>query len=208
MPLTLLRPISAGVLMACAGWAAAQDNANGLKYPLADTVWPGIQTRLTIHSTSPLNSAQGGAASFQGTGTRRLESLSLLGDYYFRGPRLFAGSEGGFRATSGLIFGQATNRALSMFGQDPQALSQRWSGPGAPASESPLLSALPYLGFGYTSVSLRAGWGFSADIGMVAGQAGAAIKLGRVMGGGQSLDEVLREMRLTPLLNLGVSYSF
>ena len=95
-----------------------------------------------------------------------------------------------------MIFGPSGSRAYA-------TASGLGGGSGSGAS-----GPLPYLGLGYTSVSVRAGWGFSADIGMVARQPSSAIKLGRVAGGGQALDEVLRELRLTPLLNLGVSYSF
>jgi hypothetical protein len=60
---------------------------------------------------------------------------------------------------------------------------------------------------GYTSLYGKSGWGFSADFGLMALSPGSAVKLGRVLGG-QSLDDVLRDMRLSPLVQLGVSYSF
>jgi hypothetical protein len=64
-------------------------------------------------------------------------------------------------------------------------------------------SAIPYLGVGYTGMSLRGGWGFSADVGLV----GSGVRLGRPIAGNQ-VDELLQELRLTPMLQLGVSYSF
>jgi len=66
---------------------------------------------------------------------------------------------------------------------------------------------VPYFGFGYTGLPSKAGWGFSADLGVMALNPGSAVKLGRVFGG-QNLDDVLRDMRLSPLVQLGVSYSF
>jgi hypothetical protein len=143
-----------------------------------------------------------------------LSSASLMGDYYFSrwltGPQ----SLGGFRATSGLIFGP---RSLLGAGQTGFASGNAFSigtravgravAPyaGDPAGDS---ATLPYLGFGYTGLSLRNGWSFSADLGLVAQNAGGAARLGRSLYGGQSLDDAVRELRMTPLLQLGVSYSF
>ena len=45
-------------------------------------------------------------------------------------------------------------------------------------------------------------------MGMAAYGSGGAVKLGRSPGAGQNLDDAVREMRLTPVLQLGVSYSF
>ena len=73
---------------------------------------------------------------------------------------------------------------------------------------APEPGAAPYLGIGYTGLSSKGGWGFSADVGVVALSPRSTVKLGRVLGGTQSLDDVLRDMRLSPLLQLGVSYSF
>ena len=37
---------------------------------------------------------------------------------------------------------------------------------------------------------------------------GNALRLGRALGGGQSLDDAVRELRIAPLLQVGVSYAF
>ena len=37
---------------------------------------------------------------------------------------------------------------------------------------------------------------------------GGVVRFGRNLGGGQTLEETLRDMRLSPMLQLGVSYSF
>jgi hypothetical protein len=75
---------------------------------------------------------------------------------------------------------------------------------GDPANDG----AVPYVGIGYTGLPSRGGWGFSADIGVMALTPESRVKLGRPDGGGQSLDDVLRDLRLSPLVQLGVSYSF
>jgi len=59
------------------------------------------------------------------------------------------------------------------------------------------------MGVGYTGLSVRSGWSFSADLGLVAQNPGG-LKLIR----SQSLDDAVREMRLAPLLQFGVSYAF
>jgi hypothetical protein len=148
-----------------------------------------------------------------------VRSLSVLGDYYF-GNRLAnrtaLGATGetltsGFRATSGLLLGQRSGAypLLNVVGTTRNFNVDLRSGP-LPANELAATesTAVPYLGVGYTGSSIKGGWGFSADVGVMALNPGSAVKLGRVVGGGQSLDDVLREMRVSPVLQLGVSYSF
>jgi hypothetical protein len=143
-----------------------------------------------------------------------LSSGSLMGDYYFS--RWLTGPQGlgGFRATSGLIFGP---RSLISTGQPGFATGSAFSigtrsigraatpYAGDPAGDN---ATLPYLGFGYTGLSLRNRWSFSADLGLVAQSAGGAARLGRSLYGNQSLDDAVRDLRMTPLLQLGVTYSF
>jgi hypothetical protein len=64
---------------------------------------------------------------------------------------------------------------------------------------------VPYLGVGYSSASLRRGWGFAADVGLMALSPGT---VGGAFSGQRSTEEVLRDLRLTPTLQLGVTYSF
>jgi hypothetical protein len=77
--------------------------------------------------------------------------------------------------------------------------------PGDSSVDAP---TLPYVGIGYTGLSPRGGWSFNADVGVVSLSPGNAAKLGRFFGGGQSLDDAVRDMRWSPVLQLGVSYSF
>ena len=143
-----------------------------------------------------------------------LSSASLMGDYYFS--RWLTGPQtlGGFRATSGLIFGP---RSLLGNGQGGFAaggafsIGTRMTGRAfAPYAVDPAADSatLPYLGFGYTGLSLHQGWSFSADLGLVAQNAGGTARLGRSLYAGQSLDDAVRDLRMTPLLQLGASYSF
>jgi hypothetical protein len=124
------------------------------------------------------------------------------------------GSSGGFRTTGGVLRGPraqlATGRLLignpgSALGVDRHVLGAAEGYGGDGASD---LATLPYLGVGYSGLSVKGRWSFNADLGMMALSPGNSVKLGRVVGGAQSLDELLRDMRLAPMLQFGVSYSF
>ena len=69
-------------------------------------------------------------------------------------------------------------------------------------------SAVPYVGFGYSSTSLKGGWGFSADLGVMALNPGNAMRLGRAFGSVQSAEDLIRDLRLSPAVQVGASYSF
>jgi len=60
----------------------------------------------------------------------------------------------------------------------------------------------------FYSIKAKGGWGFSADLGLLALNPASAVRFGRSLGAGQSLEDTLREMRLSPVLQLGASYSF
>lgn len=141
----------------------------------------------------------------------KLNTVSLMGDYYFTGSLLGTRRSGGFRATSGLLLGPRTQSWLGQPGLNAgrsfsiatQVFGQTGTLPAA--GETPGDNAtLPYLGLGYTGLSLRGGWSFNADLGLVARSPGNVVKFGR----NQSLDDSVRELRLSPLLQFGVSYSF
>ena len=195
------------ILATLMGGALAQTAHPGLQTAGAETIWPRWQGRVLVGAVTPPWRHLGWEHPDSTSGAHRLESLSVLGDYYFSNLSDGARASGGFRATSGLIFGSASSRSLSAFWRSGLHSPMGAAGT-APGTEAGLQGTLPYLGLGYTSVSARNGWGFSADIGLIARNPGSAVKLGRVVGGNQALEDLLREMRLSPLLNLGVSYSF
>ena len=67
---------------------------------------------------------------------------------------------------------------------------------------------MPYLGIGYSDYSLKTGWGFWADIGLVVQSPGNALGVGRVLSGTQGVEELMRELRMAPMVQFGVNYSF
>jgi len=172
--------------------------------------WARWQSRLSLGTSTSSTNWLGGQAGY-GQQANKVNSASLMGDYYFGRSLVGPGSTGGFRATSGVIFGPRTSPLSS--GQPTLAAGNAFSiGSRLFGGQNTLPTStdasadsatLPYLGFGYTGLSARNGWSFSADLGLVAQQPGG-LKMIR----SQSLDDVVREMRLAPLVQLGASYAF
>jgi hypothetical protein len=205
----LQKVLSAAALMMTAATAWADGGLSLREDPL---YWPRFQGRLSLGTTTSLSSQGLRPDPLRSQpGDVKLGSLSLMGDYYLTGP-LVGGHRlaGGLRATSGLVIGPRnallSNPALPSPQASPFALS-RLAG-GVPASTidggSSELGTAPYLGIGYTGVSVKGAFSFSADVGL----AGPGLRFGRTPSSSQSVDDVLRDLRLTPVIQLGVSYSF
>jgi hypothetical protein len=195
----------AGVLAACAllpaaAWSQSSSLTLGNSSELV-RFGPRLQARIGINSSQ---STDGNNAAWQQQGG------VLLGDYYFSRARLGLGDvSGGFRATSGLLLGQrslalgtpalAAGQSINLTVLRQQRLAQPM---GETMSEG--WSTVPYLGVGWSGGSVRGGWGLTADFGFAARGNSNGLRLGNT----QTLDEVLRELRITPVLQLGVSYAF
>lgn len=186
-----------GVLaLAVASLPAA--SGGGLQSGLDGHAWDGLKGRLAFGTTTSVRTDLDGSE----TEPLKVNSLSVMGDYYPSRARL--GSNGGLRATSGVLFGTRTSLWSS-----PASVGHRAAAPARTSlNGSEEVGTLPYLGVGYTGYSSKGGWGLSADLGLMALNPRSAAHLGKVFGGTQTLDEALREMRFSPLVQLGVSYSF
>lgn len=186
-----------------AQWAQA---AEGLV--VSGEAWPRWQARLSL-GTSP--AGMSGAAAPESAS--QVVAASLLGDYYFSTPRLGSAEvRSGFRATSGLLYGSAwgslSGAVVGGSGASGLGLARQNLAAVPPGVDAVDSTTLPYLGLGYTQVS-AGGWGISADIGLVAQSPGSAWRLGRALfGPSRGLDDAVRDLRLTPLLQLGVRYKF
>jgi hypothetical protein len=192
--------------------ACAWADGNGLATDADRVPWASLQGRVT-YAPAP---GWRGDFSFTDSGVK-VGASSIMGDLYFGGSAVNDKIQvGGFRATSGIIVGARNNLwstpaaapaagLLSvnrrLFGQSP-ALG---ANPFDPAADS---ATLPYFGIGYSSLAVRSGWSFSADLGLVSLSPANAVRLGRVFVGGQGLDDVVHDMHFAPVLQLGVSYSF
>lgn len=186
-----LRMFSGAMLVSLAGLSSAAD---GLHAPDPGAVWPTWQARLSVTLTD-------GRLS----GVRSMRHAALLGDYYLAVPDAdpTARWRGGFRATSGLVLGHLGATVLP--GGQAVSLLTVGGGDVAPARE---VDVWPYVGFGYTGLAPRGGWGFSADVGLALRQPGAAPELGRALLGLRGWEGTLRRVDLTPMVQLGVRYSF
>ena len=66
-------------------------------------------------------------------------------------------------------------------------------------------ASMSYLGIGYTGHALHSGLSFSADLGMMTNTSLGGLRLGNAP---VQIDDVLRDLRYKPLLQLGLSYSY
>jgi len=141
----------------------------------------------------------------------KLQSAHLLGDYAIGN---------GFQATIGLIRG-ATNLPW-------------WQTPGTSMNNSSGLSiqqmdvlshdslptllanrsdrTVPYMGAGYSGYVANARgiptWRFQADLGVISLNASNSGHLGKVITGQQGFDELVRELRLRPVVKFSMNYKF
>lgn len=183
-------------LIAGALLTGAAQAADGLQIP-ASPVWPAWQTRISLGAELP---ADGRAA------TRR--QAAWLGDYYLQrhgDDDASARWRGGFRATSGIVVGRIGGwPGLSARGRSWSAslLTVHGESPGTEPE------AWPYIGFGYSGLAPRGGWGFSADFGIALRQAAAVPELGRALLGLRGWESTLRRFEPLPMLQMGVHYRF
>lgn len=134
----------------------------------------------------------------------------LFGDYYLTGPGFGDGQvAGGLRLTSGLSFGPRGATLALPPGRTGDGLQLGARMPsGSMAERDAERVTLPYVGVGYTSLSAREGWGFSADIGLGGLRPGERVRLGRSGPTAAQFENVLNDLRLAPVIQFGVSYSF
>lgn len=204
------RSLAAAVL--CASFWVGSANAGeqpGLRADTDSLPWPRVAARLGL-STSPASTTTAPGLFDANTmrGPSQLASLNVLGDLYFANSHRF-------RATGGVLLGARAlpwSSSALLATQPGTALVVGRTAPSA-ADESAadvgeMSSSVPYLGIGYSDASARGGWGFSADFGVLALTPRPAVRLGRVFSGQQSFDDLLRELRLMPSVQVGVSYSF
>ena len=204
--------ICAAVASALTG-VAARAEGDGLSANADSVPWARFQSRIAYAPGAPGWRAD--LAPLERSGLQ-VGSLGLLGDVYFGStPVPRATSVGGFRATSGVLIGarSAWLGAVAAPSSGLLATDRRLFGASAnpftyPADSSVDNSTVPYIGIGYSNLSPKSGWHFSADLGVVSQSPGNMVRFGRVFGGSQSLDDVVRDMRLAPVVQLGVSYSF
>lgn len=209
---TAFRLIGTGLLaaLACQGASAQapgslslhlRSSASGLSYsmPLSTPADAATDPATGLGWTAAEQRAQLGQADRAGRGSAVAADLSVLGDYWF--------SSGGFRATGGLMIYRQP-RPMGGLPSAAQALGM-----------STRLGAgtVPYMGLGYSAGMGRAlvqPWAFYADVGVVMLKPRSSVRLGSTgnsawLGGSTSQDlEAGRDWRISPVIQMGVSYSF
>lgn len=202
-------------LLCAAGAAVA---GSGLNVDKIGGYWSAQQTRLQLNATvvdAAMPWAHGGVA--YGWAGPAATAASLGGDYYFSKNLVDAAApQSGLRASSALLV-RPSGVSLSQLAWASRSMSS-FAAPSRPVlgyrgaalvdAQAPTVDALPYVGIGYSDYSLKSGWGFWADIGLVVQSPGAIGGLGRSLSGTQGLDDMVRELQLSPMLQLGVNYSF
>lgn len=160
-------------------WAA---DGNGLQ--ASDTSWFHGRWASRIEWNQGLTSPRhSGPYTLAATAPRHpLRGWAALRDYYFDGGDTpsFAPATTGLRATGGLL---VTPRSALVTSSPRRGSASTWS----PSLTRPSFSndgrqpqddlvPVPYVGVGYSDLSTRSGWGFRADLGLMALQPQSAIK--------------------------------
>lgn len=196
--------LSSGLIALSALVALPAAAGDGLVAPDAQT-WVRWQGRVALESYTPpwyadLSRGDGAGLKVQGIG--------LLGDYYFLDLPLGSEGRGGFRATTGVMLGGSTALLGGAPGADGNGLNLRHRQGATVGEASGDPTTVPYVGIGYSGLTGRTGWGFAADLGLMALTGESRLRLGRNDRLAARQEEQLREMRLSPVLQLGVTYSF
>jgi hypothetical protein len=171
----------------------------------------GLQGISADAAASPLHGRIGLTVDADLQGTTRLQGVQMLGDYYFAfadNAASSAAAPSGLRATSGLLLRGASG-GLVLPGRQAGVLSVGRGNAGlVDVGSDGLNQATPYVGIGYSTSFAQNRWSVSADLGLVSRASVQGLRLGRADGIGQSLDSFLRDPQMSPMLQLGLSYSF
>ena len=176
----------------------------GLVPRSGDWLWPQLQARITVQTAALAPVALTRATDVWAGAARGVQGGGIYGDYVLATPRF-----GNFRATSGVMLG--TQGGAPVLNAAPNArvgVTMLDAGYGANTGGADGAATLPYLGLGYSSASLWRSFSLSADLGLVAGRPAGLGGLGRAILGSQAKDAAMRDLRLAPVLQLGVQYSF
>ena len=177
--------------------ATSSQAADGLSPPSLDLLWPQWQARVQLQTASLL--------PFGASKALEVKGGAILGDYLLVQP-----SFGVFRATGGVVLGSLAGAPLYK-ALPGQVLSLSVQGNGLQptllqVADSP--QPLPYLGLGFSAAPQGSGFSISADFGLVSQSPGSSVDLGRALLGNQGVERAFRELRLSPMAQLSVRYSF
>ena len=167
-----------------------------------DWLWPQLQARITIQTAALTPVALSGISDPSTASQRSVQGGALLGDYVFSAPGF-----GNFRATSGVLLG-GTAGAPILYANPMSKVGVTVLDNALGGSPTDGPSTVPYLGLGYSSAKLWRSVSLSADVGLVAARPAGLSGFGRAILGNQGMETAVRDMRLAPVLQLGMRYSF
>jgi len=171
--------------------------------------WPNWEGRIGAVIERPVNPVRDSFVLAQPLeGGLRMRSLHLLADHYV---------EGGFRATVGLVSGEA-GQAWWSSGDNGGGLNlslQQLDTLGTPlglARRNLLPQAQAYVGAGYStrteSIGQASSWRFNADFGLLNTDPDGTDRFTGVLQGDRSFGDMVRGLRMRPVVKVSVGYAF
>lgn len=189
----------------------AERGAGGGGLALRDSgPWPNWEGRIGAVIERPVNPVRDSFVLAQPVeGGLRMRSLHVLADHYV---------EGGFRATVGLVSGEA-GQAWWSSGEHGGGLNlslQQLDTLGSPLGLSRrhvLPQAQAYVGAGYSTRTESLGgqatsWRFNADFGLLNTDPDSTDRLTGLLQGDRSVGDVVRGLRMRPVVKVSVGYAF
>lgn len=171
--------------------------------------WPNWEGRIGAVVERPVNPVRDSFVLAQPVeGGLRMRSLHLLADHYV---------EGGFRATVGLVSGEA-GQAWWSSGDNGGGLNlslQQLDTLGSPlglSRRNVLPQAQAYVGAGYStraeSIGQATTWRFNADFGLLNTDPDGTDRFTGVLQGDRSFSDMVRGLRMRPVVKVSVGYAF
>lgn len=171
--------------------------------------WPNWEGRIGAVIERPVNPVRDSFVLAQPVeGGLRMRSLHVLADHYV---------EGGFRTTVGLVSGEA-GQAWWSSGDNGGGLNlslQQLDTLGSPLGLSRrnlLPQAQAYVGAGYStrteSIGQAASWRFNADFGLLNTDPDSTDRLSGLLQGDRSVGDIVRGLRMRPVVKVSVGYAF
>lgn len=209
----------AGITTARLPWPAQLSRASASERAAAGTggglalrdngPWPNWEGRIGAVVERPVNPVRDSFVLAQPVeGGLRMRSLHLLADHYV---------EGGFRATVGLVSGEA-GQAWWSSGDHGGGLNlslQQLDTLGSPLGLSRrnlLPQAQAYVGAGYStrteSIGQATTWRFNADFGLLNTDPDSTDRLTGLLQGDRSVGDIVRGLRMRPVVKVSVGYAF
>lgn len=171
--------------------------------------WPDWEGRIGAVIERPVNPVRDSFVLAQPVeGGLRMRSLHVLADHYV---------EGGFRATVGLVSGEA-GQAWWSSGEHGGGLNlslQQLDTLGSPLGlrrRNLLPQAQAYVGAGYStrteSIGQASTWRFNADFGLLNTDPDSTDRITGLLQGDRSVGDLVRGLRMRPVVKVSLGYAF